>query len=77
MALKNKDFSFMFDSYVNKIASYEEYLKNLEQTQLTLDIANFDQNIHEQDLDEETLIHSIFDQMYQKLTNPKLEALAS
>lgn len=52
MALKNKDFSFMFDSYVNKIASYEEYLRNLEQTQLTLDIANFDQNLYEEDLDD-------------------------
>jgi len=26
----------MFDAYLNKIASYEDYLKNLEQTQLAL-----------------------------------------
>ena len=67
----------MFDSYVNKIASYEEYLRNLEQTQLALDIANFDQNLYEEDLDDQSLIQTIFDQMYLKLTNPKLEALTT
>lgn len=36
MTLKNNEFSFMFDAYLNKIASYEDYLKNLEQTQLAI-----------------------------------------
>ena len=42
MSLKNKEFTFMFDSYIKKISSYEEYLTNLEQTQLAQDIAAFD-----------------------------------
>jgi hypothetical protein len=46
IALKNKDFSFMYDSFVNKITSYEEYLDNLEQTQLAKDIAMFDERIN-------------------------------
>jgi len=29
MSLKNKEFTFMFDSYIKKISSYEEYLTNL------------------------------------------------
>lgn len=32
MALKNKEFTFMFDSYIKKLASYEEYLTSFEQT---------------------------------------------
>jgi hypothetical protein len=35
----------MFDSYVNKIASYEDYLNKLEQAQLTIEIAAFDENL--------------------------------
>lgn len=35
----------MFDSFMNKISSYEDYLKNLEQTQLTYEIATFDENL--------------------------------
>jgi hypothetical protein len=46
IALKNKDFSFMFDSFVNKITSYEEYLDNLEQTQIAKDVAMFDERIN-------------------------------
>lgn len=45
MALKNKEFAFMFDSYIKKLASYEEYLTNLQQTQLAQDIAAFDANL--------------------------------
>lgn len=29
MALKSKEFAFMFDSYMKRISSYEEYLTNL------------------------------------------------
>jgi hypothetical protein len=60
IALKNKDFSFMFDSFVNKITYYEEYLDNLEQTQLVKDIDMFDERLNSEDLDEETLIDMIF-----------------
>lgn len=51
MALKSKDFSFMFDSFVNKIASYENYLKSLEQSQLANDIALFDEKLDLEDFD--------------------------
>jgi hypothetical protein len=77
MALKSKDFSFMFDSFVNKIASYEEYLKNLEQSQLANDIVLFDEKLISEDLDEETLIDDIFKEMYERLTQPKLDALVN
>lgn len=45
MASKNREFTFIFDSYVNKISSYEDYLNNLEQTQLANEIATFDDNM--------------------------------
>lgn len=32
LALKNKEFTFMFDSYIKKLASYEESLTSFEQT---------------------------------------------
>lgn len=51
----------MFDSYVNKISSYEEYLTNLEQTQLAQQIATFDENLDSEELDEEAMIQRIFD----------------
>lgn len=35
----------MFDSYVSKISSCEDYLSNLEQNQLTCEIATFDESL--------------------------------
>jgi hypothetical protein len=72
MALKPQDFNYMFTSYMNRISSYEEYLINLEQNQLTTDIETFDSNLALEEIDEDLLIQNIFDEMYQKLTNPKL-----
>ena len=72
MALKPHDFNYMFTSYMNRISSYEEYLINLEQNQLTTDIETFDSNLALEEIDEDLLIQNIFDEMYQKLTNPKL-----
>ena len=57
---------------MNRISSYEEYLINLEQNQLTTDIETFDSNLALEEIDEDLLIQNIFDEMYQKLTNPKL-----
>ena len=72
MAMKNKEFTFMFDSYTNKIASYEEYLSNLENTQFLREIMTFDSNSSSREVDEETMIHEIFDEMHRRLTDPKL-----
>ena len=44
----------------------------MEQNQLTTDIETFDSNLALEEIDEDLLIQNIFDEMYQKLTNPKL-----
>ncbi len=35
----------MFEEYVKKIGNYEEYLTNLEKTQLAMEIEIFDQKM--------------------------------